>query len=302
MVIDFREIPQANLADGKQDTFELFARDFLEYLGFSIVSNPDRGADGGKDLIVEETFKGVLGEIKRKHLVSCKHYAFNGRAVGVDDEQNIMDRIVQHNCDGFIGVYSTLPSSGLNDRLNNLGRPYMAFDYEQIEGDLLKCDEGLLLMKRYFPVSFQKWSDENPEPAKIFNERPSLECDYCHCNLLDKKKDGVFVLLYEDNFPLVNADMYIACKGNCDRALKKQYRKNGLMDNGWNDISDLKNPSLWISRLMAFMNGMFYKHDLSETAYEKMKHMFLNTYPYIARNMTKEEQERLSILIRYGIE
>lgn len=29
MVLDFKEIPQANIASGEQDTFELFARDFI---------------------------------------------------------------------------------------------------------------------------------------------------------------------------------------------------------------------------------------------------------------------------------
>lgn len=32
-IIDFREIPQANKADGKQDSFELFAREFLHAIG-----------------------------------------------------------------------------------------------------------------------------------------------------------------------------------------------------------------------------------------------------------------------------
>ena len=32
--LDFKEIPLANLADGEQDTFELFAREFLELFGF----------------------------------------------------------------------------------------------------------------------------------------------------------------------------------------------------------------------------------------------------------------------------
>lgn len=104
MVVDFKEIPQANVPNGEQDTFELFSRDFLEYLGFQIISNPDRGADGGNDLIVEETLNGVIGNEKRRFLVSCKHYAHNGKSVGTEDETNISDRVKQHGCDGFIGV------------------------------------------------------------------------------------------------------------------------------------------------------------------------------------------------------
>lgn len=35
-IIDFTEIPLANSGDSKQDTFELFAREFLAALGFEI--------------------------------------------------------------------------------------------------------------------------------------------------------------------------------------------------------------------------------------------------------------------------
>lgn len=62
MLIDFKEIPQANIGGGLQDTFELFARDFLELLDYHIIQNPGRGADRKKDLIVSEERKGVGGK------------------------------------------------------------------------------------------------------------------------------------------------------------------------------------------------------------------------------------------------
>lgn len=239
MIVDFKEIPQANYSNGEQDTFELFSRDFLNYLDLNILSDPDRGPDGGKDIIVEETMKGVLGDEKRRFLVSCKHNAHNGKSVGVEDEQNISDRIKQHGCDGFIGVYSTLPSSSLNERIHKLGIPCFTFDHERIESELLKDDDGLVLLKRYFPLSFKRWCQENPEPAKIFIERPTLECDCCHRNLLDGEDNGIYVLLYENNFTdsndrkvKINADMYFACKGDCDKKLKEHFAKKGFMDNG----------------------------------------------------------------------
>lgn len=33
-IIDFKEIPKANVANGNQDVFELFAREFFHALGF----------------------------------------------------------------------------------------------------------------------------------------------------------------------------------------------------------------------------------------------------------------------------
>ena len=45
--IDFKEMPEAHLGGGLQDTFELFARDFLSYLRYTVAEDPSRGADGG---------------------------------------------------------------------------------------------------------------------------------------------------------------------------------------------------------------------------------------------------------------
>ena len=46
--IDFREIPEAHVASGNQDSFELFARDFLtEILNFKIRYKSDI-PEGGK--------------------------------------------------------------------------------------------------------------------------------------------------------------------------------------------------------------------------------------------------------------
>jgi len=41
MILDFKEIPQANKGGGLQDTFELFTRDFLQLLGYRIIESPE---------------------------------------------------------------------------------------------------------------------------------------------------------------------------------------------------------------------------------------------------------------------
>ena len=46
-LLDFRDIPPANAASGNQDRFELFAREFLSYLGLEVAVGPDRGQDAG---------------------------------------------------------------------------------------------------------------------------------------------------------------------------------------------------------------------------------------------------------------
>lgn len=94
------------------EDWEFFAIDFLASNGFSIINYPSRGSDGGSDGIVE--FNNI------KYIVSCKHYFNSGKSIGTDVEQSILDRTYQHRANGFIGFYSTVISSSLQDRLNQL--------------------------------------------------------------------------------------------------------------------------------------------------------------------------------------
>lgn len=159
--IDFKEIPQGNIADGKQDTFELFAREFLETLGYEIISEPSRGSDGEKDLIVLETRVGVGGKTFIRWLVSCKHNAHSGKSVTPKEETNFLDRLKQHNCSGYIGFYSTLPSSKLSERLegirnNDSSFEFQIFNNEMIETRMLSNPEFQILLKKYFPMSYEQ--------------------------------------------------------------------------------------------------------------------------------------------------
>jgi hypothetical protein len=64
-MIDFSEISD----DGEE--WELFARDFLAQEGYKILSEPDRGPDGRKDLLVSETYKGIRGGSVLSSGVNC---------------------------------------------------------------------------------------------------------------------------------------------------------------------------------------------------------------------------------------
>ncbi|KAA6307450.1 hypothetical protein EZS27_040879 [termite gut metagenome] len=171
-MIDFKEINK----DG--ETWELFARDFLTEMGFYVESSVDRGPDGKKDLIVSEQLKGNLNNYKFKWLVSCKHFANRNsvNSVREEDEPNILERVKSFKCDGFIGFYSTVPSSGLNTRLTQLKnngdiKDCRVFDYKLIENYLITIGYSELLM-RYFPSSYK-----TIKPLHlVFNQYLPLEC------------------------------------------------------------------------------------------------------------------------------
>ena len=159
MIIDFKEIPAANSSDGEQDHFELFSREFLKALGFEILEQPDRGADGGKDLLIQESLRGINKDHAIKWLVSAKHFAHSGNSVRPSDEINIRERVEKFNADGFLGYYSTLPSAGLNGTLTGLEGRILTdhFDCASIERHL--TTNRLLgdVFRRFFPVSYQSF-------------------------------------------------------------------------------------------------------------------------------------------------
>lgn len=157
MIIDFKEIPAGNKKGEEQDQFEMFCRDFLEELGFKLLYHVSRGPDGGKDIIVEGKFNAMQKRIK--WLVSCKHFAHaKGRkAVGVKDEPSILDRVKAAKCKGFVGMYSTVASSALSQRLFYLRDDidHELFDHRRIEKRIL---EGRFrtLFSQYFISSFER--------------------------------------------------------------------------------------------------------------------------------------------------
>jgi Restriction endonuclease len=220
LVLDFSEIPTAKGGSAGSDAFEQFASELLKHIGHTEVRGPSRGPDGGRDLIVEEVRKGISRDSKIRWLVSCKHFVHGGRAVGVKDESDISDRVNQHGCSGFLGIYSTLPSTALEERLKQQSFEYQLLTPEQIEKYLLDSPEALKLAERFFPESMKNWSRENPKPAVLFRDTIEVRCENCGRDLLDGPKKGIYVVLYryEEKQKIISGVHFVS-KGNCDRQL-----------------------------------------------------------------------------------
>lgn len=172
-LVDFSEIALANSGNGDQDDFELFARDFLDSLGYIILRGPSRGPDGGVDLIVEEQVKGISYSKNFKWLVSAKHYFKTGKSVGPKDEINITERLKANNCDGFMGFYSTIPSSGLK-KFSEGDIEYKFYDWRMIEKFLISDDKCEHVYKQYFPKSFERFMEHHEEIKNVKLENDDL--------------------------------------------------------------------------------------------------------------------------------
>ncbi len=296
--IDFTEIPPPTFGSAR-DEWELFIRDLLELLGFRIEVDPDRGTDGGRDIVAIEVRNGIAGTTEIRWLVSCKHNAHSGDSVKPSDEPDIYDRVKTHGCNGFLGAYSTLPSSGLAGKLNapNLEFETLAYDRARIEGFLLSSPKGVELARRYFPNSIRQWEVENPEPARLFRDSVELKCEACGNDLLSQGSTGLLQVVRPLTSPESGCNESIsriipACKGDCDARLSAQARAHGNYTL-WIDINDLKIPTLFIKQVSSTIRNT---NEFEASALEEMINALINIFPFVSRHLTTAERERISSL------
>lgn len=297
--IDFCEIPEAHIASGNQDTFELFARDFLtEILNFKVLSGPSRGADGGKDILAEESQFGTLSDNHTIWLVSCKHKAHSGRSVRPDDEINISDRMSQFEANGFIGFYSTLPSSGLNERLDSYKRKYKIeiFDKEKIESCILN-KKRYELFRRYFPKSYEKWVKSRRLPSKILSAYEPLKCVVCGIDLLEpENEDHGIVGFVTDPQKHKCVHCYTACRGYCDEKMQAYYARCKQYT-GWNDINDLIIPTIFLQKNIAIINQLHEGSlEFDDNGLEEYKQILIKISQYVFRHQSEDEINRIQLL------
>ena len=136
------------------------------------------------------------------------------------------------------------------------------------------------------------------KPVRIFSDVPELRCELCGKNLLEEGNQGNYIV-FTDNGDTKFECIKYACKEH-DREVTNNARKENFRDAGWDDINDLKIPTMWIKRLMAFINEMHNSPEkISDEYCQDVKELFLNTFPYIVREMEEEEKDRVSELLQF---
>lgn len=303
--LDFREIPITSAGSSDPDALEHFAHDLLELMGLAVVAGPDRGPDGGRDLVAAETRHGAIGNTTVRWLVSCKHYAHSGKAVGVADEQNVQDRCSAHQCSGFMGIYSTIPSSALTTRLSALTSiETLVLGRGKLEAILLERPDGLRLVARYMPKSYRAWQAQMAKrrprargPATLgWKGQQGLRCVRCGTDLL-KPPNGNLVMLYsyptDDHTAPRRYERVLWCCKKCDYGLTYSWRGPDRGD-VWDDIPDLAIPDLYLRFYNTAMNelragGATY----SDEAYRNLVTFLCELYPYVARDVRRAERTRM---------
>lgn len=201
------------------DQWEWFAADFLNDIGYDLVSTPSRGPDGGKDLIVSRD--GV------RYLVSCKHFLQSNKTVGRGDEESILERMIEHSTNGFIGFYSTYLSTGLQTRIDALktpSLPILIYDNDSISNHLPHL-HSYVLQKYGLPNRVKYCLN-----VSLYDYSPLL-CLKCNNDILqDNNISSSMALVYLNDFN--NLEYIYGCKA-CF---------GGYPELGWTELNQSLHP------------------------------------------------------------
>jgi hypothetical protein len=131
------------------------------------------------------------------------------------------------------------------------------------------------------------------EPVKLYSNLKPLTCAHCGKDLLEEPNLSIIVFV-EDRNSGNYTDIYTCCKRECDRALEKA-RVGKNQSDGWKDITEFMNPVLFLKHWMAVMNNIYDGIKFTKVAYENYKDIILATAPYVMREQTEAEKERVAI-------
>jgi len=231
------------------EEWEKFAVEVLKYAGFQIETMPAFGTDGGQDFIVNDNNK--------RYIVSCKHYIRSRNHVGIDDEINIGDRLLQFNATGFVGFYSTSITTSLQDRLDGICKngnySYNIFDSTKIIEIVQLMDTKILQSFGLYPNKYYMNVGEE--------EYKPLKCMICGRDmLLDKNipnsliglasyKNGGYDYVYGCKPCLRNVQLFYNAHLEMEQALHVSILQ------GWEDMIDE-----WIENENIKLDDKFYKH------------------------------------------
>ncbi|MDR0705634.1 MAG: hypothetical protein LBF88_11680 [Planctomycetaceae bacterium] len=276
-LFDFTEIP----ADGER--WVRFAQDFLQLFGFHIETPTYRDAENMFDFCAVEQVSGKFNSHPFRWLVSGRHKAATRIAVKESDETNILERLLRSRADGFIGFYSTTASPALGFYLTELKNRLLIKDYRILDAKFLEmylATPGFARISfRYFP----NYAQTHQVLHLVEDNYLPILCEHCRKDLLKtlftENQAGVIVQLRRrkktQTETEVIANIYAACKGDCDAELQARYcNEKKLNAVGWTNISDLVDSSAFLDRTLSLLRKIGTA-ELTYTASALAKELYL---------------------------
>jgi hypothetical protein len=220
--------------------------------------------------------------------------------VSIRDEPDILGRVRRFKADGFIGFYSTIPSSELNRALESYKSQInvIVYDSALIERNLLNNPDLKGVFERFFPHSYREYSKVTLAPHEISESVVGLFCNVCGKDLLKEREGriGFAVEFTDDGKKRRSVDMYWACVGECDRAMEVAFEKRGVVTS-WEGIEDLMIPLVFMQWVTTSMNSLRSGFIVfSDEAYKKFIELTFAVAQLVVRETSDEEMERIQSL------
>ena len=266
-------------------------------MGFRILEGPGRGADRGRDLLVSESISGAVTLSERKWVVSAKHFAHSGRSVGDSDELDPIGRVRKFGATGFMAIYSTLPSSGLDDTFSRIRAEVgvHVWDRGRLELSLMGDQRLLPVLRTYFPRTFSRVFEHAGEPIPFVNELVPLTCANCGKNLLIE--NGIVVFVKDRLVNDQTIDLYGSCKGACDIKMREALRRETITT--WIDLGDLRIPAVFVQFIMSLLNQLRDNPQyVSDRAFIKNKDLVIAIAQNVLRNASFDQKTRIGQLLQ----
>ena len=148
MAINYKNLNK----DGED--FELLCRDVLESYGSEILSEPTRGPDQKKDLVIQIKSEDALGNTETsKYLVQCKHKAHSGKSVLEPEIGDFRSACLLHKTDGYFLITSTIASVTVANNLNaeNEGGSLktIIWDGKKLAGKIESSTNSVQIIEKY---------------------------------------------------------------------------------------------------------------------------------------------------------
>jgi hypothetical protein len=182
-----------------EEDFEFLCRDILKEGGSKILSEPSRGPDRKKDLIIEISTESFLGKAEAtKYLVQCKHKAVGGKSVYESELGDIRSACATHGTKGYLLITSTIPSVTVASNLEAIEKEGIyktcCWDTKTLAGRFEKLEDPYTILERYgLTQSVDNCFSMMKRVLRVPGAVPYIEID-------EISLPGVRGLIFEDKF------------------------------------------------------------------------------------------------------
>lgn len=124
----------------------------------------------------------------------------------------------------------------------------------------------------------------------LYQNYEKLMCKFCGRDILEN--DGYIVIVRDIKTNKI-VDVFSSCKGNCMEFLRDKRIKNNEIEK-IKDITDLKNPLLFLKFIITIMDTLKNEENIESNAYENLRDSILKCAQFVMRDVEDYERDRAS--------